>query len=73
MEQTRKFLKKVGLPSGDDYDLPTSNQTFPDGALYRFEVPGIQGPTGRARPEAPRRSGQADGRVRRAAPGRSAG
>lgn len=44
MEQTRKFLKKIGLPSGDAYDLPTSNQTFPDGALYRFEVPGIQGP-----------------------------
>lgn len=44
MEQTRDFLKKAGLPVGDAYDLPTSNQTFPDGALYRFEVPGIQGP-----------------------------
>lgn len=44
MEQTRDFLKKAGLPAGDAYDLPTSNQTFADGALYRFEVPGIQGP-----------------------------
>ena len=44
MEKTREFLKSVGLPGGDAYDLPTSEKRFPDGGQYRFEVPGIQGP-----------------------------
>ncbi len=44
MEKTREFLKSIGLPGGDAYDLPTSSKRFSDGAQYRFEVPGIQGP-----------------------------
>lgn len=44
MEQTRNFLRSLGLPGGDAYDLPTSEKRFSDGAQYRFEVPGIQGP-----------------------------
>lgn len=44
MKQARTFLQKIGLPSGDAYDLPTSEKRFPDGGQYRFEVPGIQGP-----------------------------
>lgn len=44
MKQTREFLKSIGLPEGDAYDLPTSEKRFDDGAQYRFEVPGIQGP-----------------------------
>lgn len=44
MKKTREFLKKIGLPSGDAYDLSTSQKRFSDGAQYRFEVPGIQGP-----------------------------
>ena len=44
MKETREFLRKLGLPCGDAYDLPTSEKRFPDGAQYRFEVPGIQGP-----------------------------
>lgn len=44
MESTRNYLNKVGLPIGDDYSLPTSTKRFSDGAQYRFEVPGIQGP-----------------------------
>ena len=44
MEQTKKFLKSIGLPDRDAYDLPTSSKRFADGAQYRFEVPGIQGP-----------------------------
>lgn len=44
MKKTRDFLKKIGLPEGDAYDLPTSKKRFSDGAQYRFEVPGIQGP-----------------------------
>ncbi len=44
MDSTREFLKKIGMPAGDAYDLPTSAKRFSDGAQYRFEVPGIQGP-----------------------------
>lgn len=44
MEKTREFLKSFGLPSGDRHDLPSSTKRFPDGAQYRWEVPGIQGP-----------------------------
>ena len=45
MEQTRAFLQRIGLPSGDAYDLPTSEKRFSDGAQFRLEVPGIQGPS----------------------------
>ena len=44
MDKTREFLKSIGLPGGDAYDLPTSEKRFADGGQYRFEVPGIQGP-----------------------------
>ncbi len=44
MKETKMFLEKYGLPSGDAYNLPTSIKRFSDGAQYRFEVPGIQGP-----------------------------
>jgi hypothetical protein len=44
MQKTRAFLKSIGMPEGDAYNLPTSEKRFSDGAQYRFEVPGIQGP-----------------------------
>ena len=44
MDETRRFLSEIGLPSGDDYSLKTSEKRFKDGGQYRFEVPGIQGP-----------------------------
>jgi hypothetical protein len=44
MKETKDFLRKMGLPPGDNYELPTSSKRFLDGAQYRFEVPGIQGP-----------------------------
>lgn len=44
MKETRQFLEKIGMPQGDAYNLPTSEKRFDDGAQYRFEVPGIQGP-----------------------------
>lgn len=44
MKNTQSFLSSLGLPPGDLYDLPTSEKRFKDGAQYRFEVPGIQGP-----------------------------
>jgi hypothetical protein len=44
MNKTKQFLTSLGLPPGDLYTLPTSEKRFSDGAQYRFEVPGIQGP-----------------------------
>ena len=44
MKNTRKFLESIGMPSGDNYALPTSSKRFPDGSQYKFEVPGIQNP-----------------------------
>lgn len=44
MEKTREFLKSIGMPGGDAYDLKRSERRFNDGGQYRFEVPGIQGP-----------------------------
>ncbi|MCQ2407569.1 MAG: peptidase [Oscillospiraceae bacterium] len=44
IQSTREFLKKIGMPAGDDYQLTTSEKRFSDGGQYRFEVPGIQGP-----------------------------
>lgn len=44
LKQTRTFLQQLGLPPGDLHELPTSSKRFPDGAQYRWEVPGIQGP-----------------------------
>lgn len=45
MKETRDFLRSIGLPAGDAYDLPGSTKRFEDGGQYRFEVPGIQGPS----------------------------
>ena len=39
-----KFLKQVGIESSDK-NLKPSTKRFPDGAQYRFEVPGIQNPS----------------------------
>jgi len=44
MEDTRKFLAHLGLPSRDAYDLSDSTKRFPDGAQYRFEIPSVEGP-----------------------------
>ena len=45
MQETRAWLESIGMPGGDLYSLPTSEKRFDDGCQYRFEVPGIQGPT----------------------------
>ncbi len=44
MKSTREFLSKIGLPEGDLIKMQPSAKRFSDGAQYRFEVPGIQGP-----------------------------
>jgi hypothetical protein len=40
-EETREYLKKIGLPQGDLFDMPTSTARFPDGGAYRIEVPTV--------------------------------
>ena len=40
-EETREYVKKLGLPSGDLFDMPTSEARFPDGGAYRIEVPTV--------------------------------
>ena len=44
MQATRDFLRQLGLPPGDLFDLPTSPKRFPDGAQYRVEIPSVEGP-----------------------------
>lgn len=44
MEQTRQFLRQMGLPAGDLHDLPASTQRFPDGGQWRVEIPSVEGP-----------------------------
>jgi hypothetical protein len=44
MEQTRNFIEKLGYPSEDLHNLPTSQKRFPDGAQYRVEIPSVEGP-----------------------------
>jgi len=39
-----KAMEKVGIPSRDAYDLPTSKKRFPDGAWYRMEISGVERP-----------------------------
>jgi hypothetical protein len=39
--ETRKALKKLGLPEGDAFDMPSSTQRFPDGAAFRIECPTV--------------------------------
>jgi hypothetical protein len=45
MRETRAFLASIGLPPGDLYELPDSQQRFPDGAQYRVEIPSVEGPS----------------------------
>jgi hypothetical protein len=40
-EETRKYVKTLGLPEGDLNELPTSDARFPDGTFYRIEVPTV--------------------------------
>ena len=40
-EETRNYVKTLGLPEGDLNDLPTSDARFADGAFYRIEVPTV--------------------------------
>jgi hypothetical protein len=41
VEATREYVKSLGLPTGDLFDMPTSDARFPDGAAFRIEVPTV--------------------------------
>jgi hypothetical protein len=40
-EATREYVKTLGLPSGDLFDMPSSDLRFPDGGAFRIEVPTV--------------------------------
>ena len=40
-EETRAYLKKIGMPQGDAFDMPSSQQRFPDGGAFRIENPTV--------------------------------
>jgi len=42
LKKIRDFMEIQGIPGRDAYDLPTSQQTFPDGANYRIEIAGVE-------------------------------
>jgi len=42
--KTEDVLKRMGLPSRDLADLPSSAKRFPDGAQYRIEIPSVESP-----------------------------
>ena len=44
MDQTRRFLERMGLPPGELHDLPSSTRRFPDGGQWRVEIPSVEGP-----------------------------
>ena len=40
----RSLLRSLILPERDLHDLPDSQKRFPDGAMYRVEIPSTEGP-----------------------------
>lgn len=42
MQGLEQALGELGLPPGDNFDLPTSDKTFPDGGHYRVEIAGVE-------------------------------
>lgn len=43
MKESRELLERLGYPSTELKDLPTSDKRFPDGAQYRIELPSTEG------------------------------
>ncbi len=42
MFSVEKGLESLGMGPRDSYDLPSSDQTFPDGGNYRIEIAGVE-------------------------------
>lgn len=44
MDSSRDFLRSLGLPGRESYDLPESRKRFADDAQWRIEIPTVEGP-----------------------------
>jgi hypothetical protein len=44
LDDVSKLIEQVGFPGRDDYSLAPSGKTFPDGAHWRIEIAGVDGP-----------------------------
>jgi hypothetical protein len=44
LDDVSKLMEKAGVPGREAYDLPTTTKRFPDGAFYRNEMSGVEGP-----------------------------
>lgn len=44
MKETRAFLKSIGMPEGDAYDLPSSGKRFADGGQYGLRFRAFRDP-----------------------------
>ncbi|PYV11987.1 MAG: hypothetical protein DMG23_02590 [Acidobacteria bacterium] len=44
MKKTKQFLGKLNLPGADNHALKPTTHRFPDGGLYRIEIPSVEGP-----------------------------
>ena len=44
LDQISKWMEQAGVPGRDLGDLPSSPKRFPDGAHYRIEISGVEGP-----------------------------
>ena len=40
-EETRAYLRQIGMPDGDAFDMPSSDKRFPDGGAFRIENPTV--------------------------------
>jgi len=45
IKDASKALERIGLPSRDLYELPTSTKRFPDGCHWRIEISGVERPS----------------------------
>lgn len=44
LDEVSQAMQKAGIPGRDAYELPSSDKRFPDGASYRIEISGVEGP-----------------------------
>lgn len=44
LKDIEKYIEEAGIPGKDRYELPASKKRFPDGASYRIEMSGVEGP-----------------------------
>jgi hypothetical protein len=44
MDEISRWFEQAGIPGRDAHDMPSSTKTFKDGAHYRMELTGLEGP-----------------------------